>query len=167
MPLDEAMKIMREESGKHFEKRIVNAFFSYYAKTYQNVPQEADVSAFAIERRRNGRVQKCVPVSFRLNGKTSVASSVDMSINGIFIATDKDALAGSTVELSITLTDNSPAVEVIGRISWINSCSSMKKATLPVGFGVELLEYKEAKESYWEIFLNRFVLDECPRRINY
>lgn len=45
MPLDEAIKIMREESGLHLEKRIVDAFFSYYAKTYQHVPCETDVSA--------------------------------------------------------------------------------------------------------------------------
>ena len=55
----------------------------------------------AIERRKKARVQKCVPVSFRLNGKTSVASSVDMSMSGIFIATDEDVQKGSTVELSI------------------------------------------------------------------
>lgn len=165
MPVDEAMKIMRAESGRHFEKRIVDAFFSYYAKTYQQAPRELDLPSSAIERRK-ARVQKCVPVSFGLNGMTSVASSVDMSMNGIFIATDEDVQEGSAVELSITLANNSPTIEAIGRIAWVNSRSSMRKTTLPVGFGVELLEYKEEKESYWEAFLSRYVLDECLQGIN-
>lgn len=163
MPLDEALKFMREEVGKHFERDIVDAFFSYYAKTYQQVQPEMDRSAMAVERRGKIRVQKCVPVSFRLNGKISVASSVDMSMGGIFIATDEDVQKDSMVELSITYANNSPTIEAIGRISWVNSRNSIKKTSLPEGFGVEVLEYKEMKESYWEAFLSCFSLDEGLR----
>ncbi|MDD2580901.1 MAG: HD domain-containing protein [Desulfuromonadaceae bacterium] len=166
MPIGEAMKIMHEECGKHFDKRIVDAFFSYYAKTYQNVPSDTDTSALSTERRNSVRIQKSVPVSFGLNGRTMAATSVDMSMGGIFIATDEDVREGSKVELSITLTDNSPTIDVTGRISWVNSRSSMKKKTLPEGFGVELLEYKEAKERYWEAFLSRHVFDECLQGAN-
>jgi HD-GYP domain-containing protein (c-di-GMP phosphodiesterase class II)/Tfp pilus assembly protein PilZ len=161
MLLDEAMNIMRGEIDKHFERDIVDAFVSYYAKTYQQVPPETESSAVTIERRRKARVQKNVPVSFRLNGKTSVASSVDMSMGGIFIATGEDVQKDSTVELSITYANNSPTIEAIGRISWVNSRNSIKKTTLPEGFGVEVLEYKEMKQSCWEAFLNCFSLDEC------
>ena len=83
MSIDEAMKIMLEESGKQFDKWIVAAFIRYHAKTYPQISEEPDVSAVAIDRRRNARVRKCVPVSFLLNGKSSVASSVDISMGGI------------------------------------------------------------------------------------
>jgi HD-GYP domain-containing protein (c-di-GMP phosphodiesterase class II)/Tfp pilus assembly protein PilZ len=161
MPLDEAMMIMREEVGKHFERRIVDAFIRYYAKTYQQDTPDTDVSVLAIERRRKIRVQKCVPVSFGLNGKTRVSSTVDMSMKGIFIATDEDVQKGSMVEISITLSNDSPAIEAKGRISWVNSRLLMKKPALPEGFGVELLEYKEENERCWEAFLSRYILGEC------
>jgi Tfp pilus assembly protein PilZ len=154
------MKIMLDESGKQFDKWIVAAFIRYHAKTYPQISEEADVSAVAIDRRRNARVRKCVPVSFLLNGKSSVASSVDISMGGIFIATDEDVQQGSPVELSITVANDNLTVEAVGRISWVNSWPALKKATLPAGFGVELLEYKEANEGYWQTFLSRYVLDE-------
>lgn len=161
MLIGKAMKIMYEECDKHFDKRIVDAFFSYYSKTCQHVPPDMGTSALSIERRNNVRIQKSVPVSFGLNGRTMVATSVDMSMGGIFIATDEDVQEGSKVELSITLTDNSPTIEATGRISWVNSRSPVKKETLPKGFGVEFLEYKEAKERYWEAFMSRYVFDAC------
>lgn len=166
MPLDEAIKIMREEIGKHFDRRIVDAFLSYYAKTYLQVPREEDVTPSAVERRKKARVQKCVPVYFRMNGKTRVASSVDLSMGGIFIATDEDVQEGSTVELSISFANNSPKIEASGRVAWVNSRSSIKKTTLPEGFGVELLEYKDSKERYWQGFLNCFGLNNCLEGIN-
>lgn len=166
MPLGKAMKIMHEECGKHFDKRIVEAFFSYYVKTYQGVTPDTETFALSNDRRNNVRVQKCVPVSFRLNGRTRAAFSVDMSMGGIFIATDEDVQEGSMVELSITLADNSPTIDATGRISWVNSRLSMKKKTLPEGFGVEFLEYREAKERYWEAFLSRYIFDECLQAAN-
>jgi Tfp pilus assembly protein PilZ len=101
-----------------------------------------------------------VPVSFQLNGKTSVAFSVDISIGGMYIATDEDVQKGSTVELSITVENDSPTVEAVGRISWVNSRPLLTKATLPAGFGVELLNYREPEERCWEAFLSRYVLNK-------
>jgi len=166
MPLDEAIKVMREEIGKHFDRRIVDAFLSYYAKTYLQAPREEDGTPLAAERRKKARVQKSVPVFFRMNGKTRVASSVDMSMGGIFIATDEDVQEGSSVELSISFANNSPKIEASGRVAWVNSRSSIKKTTLPEGFGVELLEYKDSKERYWQGFLNCFGLNNCLEGIN-
>jgi len=155
MPLDVAVNIMREEIGKYFEKRVVEALFRYYAKTYQQVPGDSDLSYSAIEQ-SHLREQKRVPVSFSLNGKTGFAFSVDMSTRGIFVATDEDVQEGSMIELSITLESGSPAIEARGRISWVNSGSTMKKTTLPEGFGVELLEFNEMNKRHWEDFLSRY-----------
>jgi len=160
MSIDEAMEIMRAESGKQLDKWIVEAFIRYHARTYAQIPGDTDVSAVAIDRRRAARVRKCVPVAFLLNGKSSVASSVDISMGGIFIASDEEVQQGSPVELSITVAPDSLPVKAVGRISWVNSWSALKKATLPVGFGVELLEYKESNEGNWQSFLSRYVLDE-------
>ncbi|MDA8412959.1 MAG: HD domain-containing protein [Desulfobacteraceae bacterium] len=166
MPIDDAMDLMREECGKQFDKWIVDAFIRYFEKTYQQTPQDEKEPPSDMERRKKARMRSSVPVSFLLNGKTRIASSVDISLNGVFVATDEDVQAGATVELSITLSGNAPAIETIGRIAWVNSRASKKKTTLPAGFGVELLEYKEAKESYWEAFLSHCVLEDCLQGVS-
>lgn len=166
MPIDDAMVLMRKECGKQFDKWIVDAFIRYYEKTYQQDPQDKQETPSDMERRKKARMRSSVPVSFLLNGKTRIASSVDISLNGVFVATDEDVQAGVTVELSITLSSNAPAIETIGRIAWVNSLASKKKTTLPAGFGVELLEYKEAKESYWEAFLSHCVLEDCLQGVS-
>jgi hypothetical protein len=37
MPLEKATRLLSEESGHHFEEKIVNAFFSYYSKSKQKL----------------------------------------------------------------------------------------------------------------------------------
>jgi len=113
MTLDEAFKVMRAEIGKHFEKRIADAFFSYYAKTYQPVPGETAASASLPVERRKARAQrqKGLPVSFPLNGTTSIDSGVDMGMGGIVIASAEAVPEGSRAGFSRTLAHNAPAIE--------------------------------------------------------
>jgi len=40
LPIEVAFEMLQEESGKHFEKRIVQAFVDYYTKTYDCTTQE-------------------------------------------------------------------------------------------------------------------------------
>jgi HD-GYP domain-containing protein (c-di-GMP phosphodiesterase class II) len=39
MPLDKALELLQEESGRQFDKKIVDAFFSYYSKTHVIEPE--------------------------------------------------------------------------------------------------------------------------------
>ncbi len=38
MPLHEAIILLRQERGKSFEKKIVDAFFRYFSKTHAGEP---------------------------------------------------------------------------------------------------------------------------------
>ena len=40
MPFHEALQLLREKSGKYFEKELVDAFFRYYEKTHPNASEE-------------------------------------------------------------------------------------------------------------------------------
>jgi HD-GYP domain-containing protein (c-di-GMP phosphodiesterase class II) len=39
MQLDKALELLHEERGKQFDKKIVDAFFSYYSKTNASEPK--------------------------------------------------------------------------------------------------------------------------------
>ena len=39
MQLDKAFRLLQEESGRQFDKKIVDAFFSYYSKTHASEPE--------------------------------------------------------------------------------------------------------------------------------
>ncbi|MEE8480663.1 MAG: HD domain-containing phosphohydrolase, partial [Desulfobacterales bacterium] len=39
MQLDKAFQLLREESGSQFDKKVVDAFFSYYSKTHASEPK--------------------------------------------------------------------------------------------------------------------------------
>jgi len=161
MYLEDAFQSLFEESGKKFDKRIVEAFLSYYSKTYEYLPLNADELANFSERRR-ARILARVPVTFRVNGRSFVGNSEDLSMKGVFIASDEDVPEGHPVELSITIPDTSTVIEVKGRIAWVNSGQS-RKTTLSAGFGVELLECKDMAERFLEAFLNRCIGEDCPQ----
>ncbi len=161
MYLEDAFQSLFEESGKKFDKRIVEAFLSYYSKTYEYVPLNADELASFSERRRT-RISARVPVTFRVNGRSFIGNSEDLSIKGVFIASDEDVPEGHPVELSITIPDTSTVIEANGRIAWVNSGQS-RKTTLSAGFGVELLECKDMAERFLEAFLNRCIGGDCPQ----
>ena len=162
MPLDVTLQLLSEESGVHFEKRIVDAFLSYYTGTYLNDPAHPD-GPDPPDAQEKGRVRYRVPVSCMMNGRTWLAASEDLSTKGVFVATEEDVREGSPVDLSIILPHNSVKIEARGRIAWVNSPQTKRKPAFPAGFGVELFEFKETTERLLESFLSGYVLDDCPQ----
>jgi HD-GYP domain-containing protein (c-di-GMP phosphodiesterase class II) len=166
MAVEEAFRILREESGRHFEKRLVDALISYYTRRYLKPsvpPDESDGNG----ERRAARVPCRTPVFLQVNGKTTVANSEDLSMRGIFVASDHEVQEGAPLELSITLPGNSSSViEAKGRVAWVNSKEEPKKAGFPAGFGVELLEFREATEMIFGAFLSRYIPVNCPQGNN-
>lgn len=166
MPVDEAFALLREESGKHFENRLVEALINYYTKTYMNAsipPDNNDGNGV----KRTTRVPCQTPVFLRVNGKTTVATSEDISLRGIYVASDDEMREGAPLELSIALPGNSSSIiEVKGRVAWVNSEKEPRKPAFPVGFGVELLEFQGATERAFGSFLSRYIPANCPQGNN-
>lgn len=160
MPLDEAFQLLRDECGKQFESRIVEAFLSYYSKAYQYVPSTRDESA-SFSARGGTRISTSVPVSFIVDGNSYDAVSRDLSMKGIFVASHEDVYEGTPIEICMTLPDNFQTIEARGRIAWVNRRQEIKKTTLPTGFGIELLEFKETAERFMEAFISRCAMENC------
>jgi HD-GYP domain-containing protein (c-di-GMP phosphodiesterase class II) len=156
MPVDAAFELLRACSGSHFEARMVEALIAYYTKTYQG--KRPNISPVEPKRRRV-RVPCRTQVFFRLNGKTSSATTEDISARGIYVATDHEAREGLPLDLSIALPHTETAIiEAKGRVAWVNSKRSRRKPDFPAGFGVELLEFREATEDIFKSFMSAYVL---------
>jgi uncharacterized protein (TIGR02266 family) len=154
MPLDDALLLLHDNIGTLFDEQVVYAFFNYYSKTHGPEPDNHTPSGD----RRRPRVPASARVSFKVDGKSGDAFSKDVSMRGVFIATDEGVPEGAPVELSISLSDNTPTIEAKGRVAWVNNPRALKKPTFPAGFGVELLEFKGMTERFLESFLTASAL---------
>ncbi|HEY6873607.1 MAG TPA: HD domain-containing phosphohydrolase [Geobacteraceae bacterium] len=154
MAIDRAFALLREGVGSHFEERMVEALVRYYTRTHlerrggRSSPDGA---------RRRVRVPYRTRVSFRLNGRTSSATSEDISASGIYLATEHDVREGTPLEISISLPDDPAAtVEATGRVAWVNGRGARKKPEFPAGFGVELLEFRNATGNLLNVFMSSY-----------
>jgi CheY-like chemotaxis protein len=104
--------------------------------------------------RREHRVPYRVSVVCSLNGKAIIAESADISSGGIYVACSEGLR--ETAELSLTFTLEQPvttAVSVRGRIAWVNSLPSLRKPSLPPGFGVEFLDIQKPAAAAVDSFM--------------
>jgi hypothetical protein len=62
---------------------------------------------------------------------------LNLSVSGLFVASETPLPTGQVVELELTLGDR-PPFRVLGRISWVNDPLTGKAPHLPRGFGVQI-----------------------------
>jgi len=103
-----------------------------------------------LERRSNSRKPVKIPVQYRLvedpkeieglRGKTALAK--DLSLDGMYIKTAKDATVGDIVRLDISMPEKSRRLFAFAEVVWAN----------PKGAGLRLMlmavEDKEALQAY-------------------
>ena len=77
-------------------------------------------------------------------------------MRGIYVASEHDLKEGAALELSISLPDNPAIVEARGRVAWVNDKRARRKPDFPAGFGVELLEFREATGEIFKAFMNSY-----------
>ncbi len=104
--------------------------------------------------RRYPRIPYRTQVIFRTNGQTSSGEIWDISLNGLYVATDYEIDVGGVLELAFALhVADGALIQIRGKIAWVNSKKDIKKPDLPVGFGVEFIAIaKDSKQ-----ILNHFV----------
>lgn len=91
---------------------------------------------------REARVPCRTEVLMGISGTSISGVSENISMHGLYIATDFKVSVESEITLRFKLpgkTDN-PLITVKGRIAWLNRAGSLMKTQLPPGFGVEILE---------------------------
>jgi uncharacterized protein (TIGR02266 family) len=150
MPVEIAFKLLREESGVHFEERLVEAFIQYFQKDLGSLaPWGGD--------QRHPRVPFKTGISYRINGSETSGTIEDISVNGIYVASDDEVNEGSPVELSFALPQtDSELIRAKGRVVWVNDSKIRRKPSHPTGFGVEFLEIKAAATEAIRAFVGAF-----------
>ena len=105
---------------------------SFLAKLHVYLP--------AVEQ-REARVPCRTEVTMGISGSSISGVSVDISLTGLYIATDFKASVESLVFLRFVLPGTgNPLISATGRIAWLNNAGCPIKPDLPPGFGVKILE---------------------------
>jgi hypothetical protein len=139
MPLSQAIRLLEERSGAHFEKKVVKAFIQYLQKDTQLL-EELNAQK-QVREPRYRRVPCRTSVSFRVNGRTVSGTSTDISLKGMYVAVDDEFEEGSPIELTFTLPNNcSVTIQAKGRVAWVNNGRERSKPLFPIGVGVEFLD---------------------------
>jgi len=112
-----------------------------------------------IERRRP-RVLCRVPVTVEADGLVVEATSCDVSMNGMYVATGRKVASGSEAVVSFRLPTSSEAMTVIrGQVAWAYPPEQQVLAR-PAGFGVEFREIVGAGVSQLRFYeLSDFIHD--------
>ncbi len=144
MPLNVAFKLLRDESGKHFDETIVEALIRYFEKNHAE-EFTRKWKYLEISERKCLRVPYNVPVSYTIDGTTKLGTSADISATGIYIASRHETIdQGSPINLSFALpNDPDQIVQTFGRVAWVNNNDMPRKHSLPPGFGVEFIGLKK------------------------
>jgi HD-GYP domain-containing protein (c-di-GMP phosphodiesterase class II)/Tfp pilus assembly protein PilZ len=138
MQVDQALALLQNESGKHFEPRTVRALLRYLHRTNVCLLDSA-LTDPVIKGRLNNRAQYRTQVSAEVGKIIISGSSVDISEGGIFIrSTGSNALEkGRDITLTFSLPSPEKLVRIYGRIAWVNAGSPPLSEKYPYGFGVE------------------------------
>jgi HD-GYP domain-containing protein (c-di-GMP phosphodiesterase class II)/Tfp pilus assembly protein PilZ len=144
MSLAKALTLLNEKSGTHFDENIVKSFVRYYVNTKAPFLKESSLTLLHTIADKK-RIPCNIPVTLRIDESTICANGIDVSVNGMFVAIEKEVYEGSAIELSFLLPDSySGVIYVNGRVAWVNNARERKKPLLPIGFGVEFLEINPA-----------------------
>ncbi len=91
--------------------------------------------------RRTARVRCQIPVTLQINDGKFSGICDDISMHGLYVATDVKTTVGSDLALSFHLPGSgAQLIEIRGRVLWLNRGITQIKPTMPIGFGVEFIE---------------------------
>jgi HD-GYP domain-containing protein (c-di-GMP phosphodiesterase class II)/Tfp pilus assembly protein PilZ len=159
MAAEEALQTLGNESGTHFEPRIVEAFVRYLEKNTVYLLDNNDKPGNSPVRRLP-RFEYRTQVSAKVDRRTISGTSVDISQNGLFVTTeDVNIPPESEITLTFTLPHDDKLVQVTGRVVWVNTGDPRPAERLPMGFGVQFKGIesgaKKALRHYVETGLHR------------
>jgi len=90
--------------------------------------------------RREKRVACHIKVKYRAFGVTLSGYLLNLSQNGVYLATDHDLAQDAVVDLIFALPEpHGGIIQLRGRTAWINPKGEPRMQSLPQGFGVEFV----------------------------
>lgn len=116
-----------------------------------------------IVERRNRRVSCRFKAKFRAEGLSFSATIMDVSWQGVYLATDWVPDLGTEVELVFALPDPfSAIIQVRAAVAWLNTKRNRKKPALPEGFGLKFINMPRATEENMRNFVDAQVESSAP-----
>jgi CheY-like chemotaxis protein len=104
--------------------------------------------------RRGKRVPCWTKAKFCAFGVTLSGDVLNLSTNGIYLATDYEVVQGTELELSFALPDGSGTmIQAKGKVAWLNNLKGRVKQEIHAGVGVEFIVITEESRAN----LKRFV----------
>jgi uncharacterized protein (TIGR02266 family) len=105
--------------------------------------------------RRHRRVQCRSEVSVLQDGVSSSAVTSDISVGGVFIATDSPLPEATPVEISLEMPgEELSTITAKGRVVWENSEDNPRKSHYPTGYGVEFTDIDPDVLSFIQAFVD-------------
>jgi Tfp pilus assembly protein PilZ len=159
MAAEDALQTLKNESGTHFEPRIVEAFIRYLEKNTVCQLDDNDKSGNSPVKRLP-RFEYRTQVSAKVDRRTISGSSVDISQSGLFVTTeDVNIPPDSEITITFNLPHDDRLVQLTGRVAWVNAGSPRPAEHLPMGFGVQFKDIgsgiQTALRHYFEAGLHR------------
>jgi hypothetical protein len=159
MPLDVALKLLQEESGKYFDPQVVKAFINYLQLrkfcliTSENIEQQAVIS------RQSPRIEFRTQVSARCNRRVVSGNTVDISINGAYVSSADSVEEKSPLILTFTPPGSDELVQIQGVVAWVNNNKTPVSGKHPVGFGLKFTDVPERIQ----VLLSDFIEKNTPQ----
>ena len=143
MPLERAVRLLRESAETHFDPHIVEVFIDYLEDNrYQLIKPRAliEESRHRSEssgcRRKAPRIEFHTQVSVRYQKRVMAGDLVDISTKGAYIATPDPVVAGEFATITFSLPGSGQYICVESKIAWSNSDALVQSPNHPRGFAV-------------------------------
>lgn len=108
----------------------------------------------AIDRRRP-RLPFNTNIAFRFANHSFTGLGIDISLAGVYIASECEAREGDSIEIGLPLNEaGTEMLWISGQVAWINGKELRRKSSLPPGFGVEFDQFDESSAFVLERYLS-------------
>jgi len=156
MAADQALREFQDQSGKHFEPPIVEAFSRYIARNSLCLIDDNPKNDPG--KPRKPRIPYRTHVATSVDQRTIAGSSVDISQGGLYITSPETDMVDPGTEITITFTmpETSELVQIQGRIAWVNRGIERPAESKPDGFGVQFSDIPPKVHSNLMQFISCF-----------
>jgi uncharacterized protein (TIGR02266 family) len=169
MLIDQAIRELREESGKYFQPEIITAFLRYLERNRLFLlddpggteVQPSDKSSVIT---RTHRIPYRTEVSASIALRTISGTCVNLSRGGLYINSPEadQILPGTELTITFALPQDKRLVQLNGKIAWVNQGQQRQTERLPQGFGVQFATLNPDISRHLESYINRNLRSPGP-----
>ena len=154
MPTGVAIDLVKAQSGTDFDPQVVDAFIRYHKRCF-NGWQQGGEGGGETRRTRSKRLAFNAPVKIQHDGRNIHGKSHDISLNGIYVTVPGNIQEEAYMRIEVFLPGQEKPITATGRIAWDNTGDNRPKPFYPNGYGIELIDFKNADEELMSSFLNK------------